>query len=260
MARARRRYSPAEAVADRLRERILSGGMADGGMLPNLDALTVEFGMTKSTVRDACRILETEGLLTVRRGTGGGAVAHTPSAENAAYNVGLVLQAQQVTLPDVAIAVRRFEPLCVELCAEREDRATTVIPVLEDAQAALAMCIENGDMEGASLASRQWHEALVTHCGNATTAVILGTLEAVWGAHVRQVGREHHARGAHIDRAMSQAVHDEHQEIQHLILVGDAGAAARAARDHLTTARTYSPIDDEGSPVRAASIRDAFFG
>src|SRR5437868_49816 len=104
--------------------------MSDGATLPKLDDLTAEFGMTKSTVREACRILETEGLLTVRRGTGGGAVAHSPSAQTAAYTIGLVLQSQQVSIPDVASAVHRFEPLCAELCAERPDRSTTVLPAL----------------------------------------------------------------------------------------------------------------------------------
>jgi len=78
--RPRRRYSPAEAVADRLRDRILSGEVPNGGMLPKLEDLTEEFRVSKASLREACRILETEGLLSVLRGNVGGFDSDTIAA------------------------------------------------------------------------------------------------------------------------------------------------------------------------------------
>ncbi|MEO8693472.1 MAG: GntR family transcriptional regulator [Acidimicrobiales bacterium] len=259
--RPRRRYSPAEAVADRLRDRILSGEVADGAMLPKLEDLTDEFRVSKASLREACRILETEGLLSVLRGNVGGAVVHVPQPVHAGYTVGLVLQAREVEVRDVAAAVRRFEPTCAELCAEREDRVTAVLPELVAAQRALAACIERGDGAGASLAARAWHETLVARCGNETTVVLLGALEAVWTSHVRTKSAEYAQRGVAMSSELSRKVYEEHEEIQARIEAGDVAGAAAAARAHLLNAHIHPPSEDEEAQlVRATTVRDRVFG
>ena len=258
--RPRRRIGPAEAIADELRSRILSGEVPDGGVLPKLEDLIEEFGASKVTVRQACHILETEGLVRVRRGNVGGSEVHVPEPANAAYVVGQVLEARQVRTADVAAAVGRFEPLCAELCAERKDRKRSVLPVLREAQADLAACIEAGDGEGAALASRRWHEALVANCGNETTVVLLGTLEAVWSTHAAAAAAELTARGEPLSPELSRRVHREHEEIQALIEAGDGAGAAAAARQHLRTARIHRSEAVDDAPVRAVTVRDELFG
>jgi DNA-binding FadR family transcriptional regulator len=75
----------AEMIADSLRRRILAGELNDGDVLPKVDDLLLEFPVSKPSIREAMRILETEGLLSVRRGNVGGAVIHRPNAKVAAY-------------------------------------------------------------------------------------------------------------------------------------------------------------------------------
>ena len=259
--RPRRRYSPAEAVADRLRDRILSGEVPNGGLLPKLEDLTEEFRVSKASLREACRILETEGLLSVLRGNVGGALVHVPQPAHAAYTVGLVLQAREVQVRDVGAAVERFEPICAELCAEREDRMTAVIPELQVAQRELAACIERGDGEGAAMAARAWHETLVARCGNETTVVLLGALEAVWTSQARTKAVEYAKRGVAFSPELSRKVYAEHEDIQALIEAGDVAGVAAAARAHLQTAHIHPPIDDDQSQVvRATTVRDGVFG
>ena len=79
-------------VAGALRTRILSGELADGAMLPKQDELLEEFGVSLPPIREALRILETEGLITVQRGNVGGAVVHAPQESKVVYMMGLVLQ------------------------------------------------------------------------------------------------------------------------------------------------------------------------
>jgi GntR family transcriptional regulator, transcriptional repressor for pyruvate dehydrogenase complex len=259
--RPRRRYSPAEAVADRLRDRILSGEVPNGAMLPKLEDLTEEFRVSKASLREACRILETEGLLSVLRGNVGGALVHVPQPAHAAYTVGLVLQAREVKVGDVAAAVERFEPICAELCAAREDRVTAVLPELVAAQRELAGCIDRGDGEGAALAARAWHEALVARCGNETTVVLLGALEAVWTSHIRTKQVEYTKLGVAISPELSRRVFAEHEEIQARIEAGDVVGAAAAARAHLQTAHIHPPLEGEDTRVvRASTVRDRVFG
>jgi DNA-binding FadR family transcriptional regulator len=120
----------AEMVAAELRERILSGAIPDGGSLPKHEDLLEEFQVSGPSVREAFRILETEGLITVRRGNVGGAVVHVPQPSTAAYMLGVVMQAHDVSLSDVAAALQKIEPLCVALCAARSFRKRTIVPRL----------------------------------------------------------------------------------------------------------------------------------
>src|SRR5215471_21606371 len=120
----------AETVAAELRTRILAGDGPGDYRLPTQDQLVQDFGVSYPSIREALRILETEGLVTVRRGNVGGAEVHRPDESSAAYHLGLALQGARVTLGDLAAGLRMLEPLCAAECATRPDRAETVVPAL----------------------------------------------------------------------------------------------------------------------------------
>src|ERR1700694_2827208 len=68
---ARRRLSApriAQIVADELRRQIIDGELADGDLLPRQELLVEQFNVSLVSLREALRILETEGLVSVRRG------------------------------------------------------------------------------------------------------------------------------------------------------------------------------------------------
>src|ERR1700745_2107472 len=112
----------AELIAGVLRDRILSGELRDGDMLPKQEQLLEEFRVSKPSIREALRILETEKLITVKRGNVGGAVVHHPRSQKSAYMLPLVLESRGVTIGDVATAREKLEPVCASLCARRPDR------------------------------------------------------------------------------------------------------------------------------------------
>ena len=173
----------AEMIAGDLRARILDGELADGEMLPRQEELLATFNVSPPSLRGALQILETEGLITVLRGSVGGAVVHTPKARGVAYNVGLVLQSNKVGLQDIALSLEHLEPLCVRLCALRDDRSTEVLPYLW----ALHREIEENlaDFELVTRTARAFHEELVARCGNETLILVAGALETIWSAHER---------------------------------------------------------------------------
>lgn len=59
-----------QAIAGHLRDRITNGTIPAGGKLPTEAELTAEFGVTRSTVRDALRVLVNEGLIVSARPQG----------------------------------------------------------------------------------------------------------------------------------------------------------------------------------------------
>jgi DNA-binding FadR family transcriptional regulator len=168
----------AEMVAGALRERIVSGALDDGDVLPGLDKLVKEFGVSPPSLREALRILENEGLITVRRGNVGGAVVHRPKAEAAASMLGLVLQAEGVPVVDLAVALGHLEALCVRLCASRSDRRRNLLPHLRRLHRASESVID--DAVAFEHACQAFHDGLVEGCGNRSIVLTVGALEWLW--------------------------------------------------------------------------------
>jgi GntR family transcriptional repressor for pyruvate dehydrogenase complex len=261
MERLRRRRNAAEDVADVLRDRILSGAVPAGERLPTQDQLVAEFDVSKAAVREACRILETEGLLNINRGNVGGATVHVPSATNVAYTLSQVLHSRHVDLADVRSTIGELEPLCAGLCAGRADRADAVLPTLDEAQTRLETCLERGDGSAAAVAARDWHEALARLCGLDTLAVFAGALEDVWSSHIREGLVVTEAKGWAPDPALSASVVAEHARINELIRTGDVDGASRAAAAHLHgRPRIHAEGGDVAQfDVRAGVVREQLF-
>ena len=95
-----------DLVTERIRELIVTGRLADGERLPSLDGLLAEFGISGPTMREALRMLESEGLITVQRGKVGGAIVHRPSYTDAATTMALVLRSHDTEIADVARSLR----------------------------------------------------------------------------------------------------------------------------------------------------------
>ncbi|WP_422736232.1 GntR family transcriptional regulator [Micromonospora sp. WMMD729] len=70
-------------IADQLRERIESGSIPPGALLPTESALTAEFRASRGTIRQAIAVLRKEGLVTTEhgRGTSASSIIHGHGAE-----------------------------------------------------------------------------------------------------------------------------------------------------------------------------------
>ena len=68
----------AELVAGTLRRMVVDGQLKDGDFLPNEAELMTHFGVSRPTLREAVRVLESERLVEVRRGSRTGARVRVP--------------------------------------------------------------------------------------------------------------------------------------------------------------------------------------
>src|SRR3954452_19976117 len=111
----------AELVASHLRRQIVRGELKEGDALPPETALMEHFGVSRPTLREAFRVLESEQLISVRRGARGGARVHAPDGDVAARYAGLVLQFRGATLEDVYDARKAIELPAVRRLAQHHD-------------------------------------------------------------------------------------------------------------------------------------------
>jgi GntR family transcriptional repressor for pyruvate dehydrogenase complex len=246
----------AETVAAELRARILASDGTGLYRLPTQDQLVKEFGVSYPSVREAIRILETEGLVTVRRGKVGGAEVHHPDESSAAYHLGLALQARQVTLGDLAGGLQLLEPLCAAECAQRPDRAESVIPALTENIKTSAGLTADG--VAFTQAAREFHDILVAFTPNATIRHVVGSLVALWSAQEQSWAEVMTGRGEYPSEAQAAQAVRTHQRIADEIAAGRAAEAERIARAHLAATQelVLKRFDDGVVTVSSARARE----
>jgi GntR family transcriptional regulator, transcriptional repressor for pyruvate dehydrogenase complex len=245
----------AETVASELRARILAGDGED--RLPTQDQLVSEFGVSYPSIREAIRILETEGLVTVRRGNVGGAEVHRPDESSAAYHLGLALQGRRVNLGDLAAGLRLLEPLCAAECARRPDRAQTVLPALEANIEASAQVVDDG--VAFTRAAREFHDLLVTFAPNATVRHVIGSLVALWSAQEQTWAETMTQRGEYPSPRQAARAVATHRRIAEEIAAGHAEEVERMARAHLAATQqvVLERFEDGIVTVSSAQARQA---
>jgi DNA-binding FadR family transcriptional regulator len=161
------------AIAAELRSRIARGELAPGEPLPVEDELVVELGCSKPVVREALRILETEGLVEVRRGVGGGPRVRHPSISEAAKTFGVYLQIGDVAVLDVWTARDRIIAAAIErLAADRTD-PTDLVAAVD------ALTASIGDMPAFNAQMLDVGEVAVQVAGNATEHALVAALRHI---------------------------------------------------------------------------------
>ncbi|MDV8070982.1 FCD domain-containing protein [Rhodococcus sp. IEGM 1366] len=251
----------AEIVAASLRDDILTGKLKEGDSLPRQEHLFAEYRVSLPAIREAMRILENEGLISVRRGNVGGAVVHLPSQDRTARMISMVLQVRETTLSDVSAALLHLEPICAGLCAGREDRVTEVVPRLTEALVRQEETFD--ELESWTPNARIFHEAMVDTCGNETMKVVIGSLEKIWSAHESTVWGEATQLSRHDTdpdspnaRKWRRAALKDHQKILDAIIKGDQDRAAALAATHMTASHA-STLESSLTDRVSANLLDA---
>ena len=170
-----RRKEKPEQVADEIRATIIAGEIADGEMLGHETALIERFEVSRPTLRESLRILETEGLVEVIRGVRGGVVVRLPDETVTARAASMLLSSRGVPLADVHAGVR--------LRMGTGDRAAGLAWRVQDAGTYYAARLDLDDRElvlykfvrgnrvrlnrltDLRLAANRWYNLLVEHRG-----------------------------------------------------------------------------------------------
>jgi DNA-binding FadR family transcriptional regulator len=114
--------SKARQVADEIRARIASGKLKPGDALPPESALMSSHSVSQPTMRAALRILESEGLVRIKRGAGGGPRVQELNVDVLAKQAGLYLQVEGADLADLLESLILLQPGAVGLAAKRRTK------------------------------------------------------------------------------------------------------------------------------------------
>lgn len=209
----------ATAVATEIRSRIAEGRLCDGDRLGGLAELGAEFGISRPTLREALRILETEHLLDLRTGDRGGARVREPSTQVAAQLAGTILEARGTTLADLYRAVRLVEPAMIELVVSRIGARS--VRSLHRVAGALAAATD--DLPGFMRIWRQGSAVVFGAARNPAVAVLAELLQ--WA----RVGAEPAVRAdASTDVSWLTKTRPMAQLFAELVAAFEAGDASRA--------------------------------
>lgn len=168
----------AEHIADQLRAQIVRRELADGQYLPVEAELCVHFGTSRPTMREAFRILEAEGLLSIRRGGRFGPQVQAPSASVVARSFGLLLQHQGVDLGAVYDTFLDLVPRAAgRLALSAEPSDVAALRVQRDRLAAAS------DGSAFLEEATEFNVLLVELAGNRVEALLVRLLAEVVQAH-----------------------------------------------------------------------------
>lgn len=159
-----------EAAIEHLTEAIERAGLRRGDRLPSESELAVALGISKPTLRQALRVLELSGLVTVRRGKGGGIVVASDLVPALALSSAVAVEESSVV---DALRARRVLERAVAL--EALERATDAdLAELERTIDLLERHL--GERPSVMRADAMFHRAMVRSCHNATIQAAMHVL------------------------------------------------------------------------------------
>jgi GntR family transcriptional regulator, transcriptional repressor for pyruvate dehydrogenase complex len=220
-----RRVKTGERVAQLIIQEIVDHRLDSGDFLPSESEFVEKYQVGRAAVREALRILEVQGLITVRTGQNGGPRVASPSAEDFGRMATLHLQMADASFASLAKSRLLLEPLMAAQAAVRQDREAIakIWQTLDEEKQVPAF----GDHGSAATLAFSFHGAVDDASGNSVLALCSKGLGHIWYERTRAHQR-HFVEAPEDQELMLQ----EHTKITKAIDRGDDSLAQRLMRDH----------------------------
>ncbi|MBW2056663.1 MAG: FadR family transcriptional regulator [Deltaproteobacteria bacterium] len=126
-----------EEVAGQIRDRIFSGGLRLGQRLPPERDLALQFGVSRVAVREAMRILELSGFVTVKKGARGGTFIAQDYDRPIMDSIANLIAGKGITLENLFDCREIIEPQAAARVAESgtEDDLQLLVDLMDEAEA-----------------------------------------------------------------------------------------------------------------------------
>jgi GntR family transcriptional repressor for pyruvate dehydrogenase complex len=221
-----RRLKTAHVLADKLKELIISTGLAHGERLQSDRQLMERYGYGRGTIREALRILENEGIIAVKPGPNGGIFTQHIGYEGIARTLAFLVHQRGISAGELLSARRELEVACGYLAAL--DPAEGDIKALRSSVEKMEKVI--GDSAAVASENLNFHLRLVEASKNQVLYAIIGSL--------RHVMYEPTLPILYSVTKQNEAVF-AHAKIVEAIAAREPDVAARRIRKHLSVFESY---------------------
>jgi len=213
-------------VVEQIQEAILQGRLAPGSKLPAERELTEIFKASRGTLREALRVLEQKGLISIKTGVKGGAVVNRPTTHQISESLDLLIRYQKVSLQDLAEFREGVEGMVAALAAKRatEEDIRHLRGLLKEADAYLKQGAPGWD--AFIRVDNQIHMTLAKMAGNPVYESVLRTVyDNIHRYFDRFLPRE---------EDIIQQNYRDLRDIVKAVEEGRAGKASRLVQDHVS--------------------------
>lgn len=225
------RRSRPERVAEAIKAWVVEQRLQPGDRLPSEPELIERFGMAKSTIREAMRLLEAQGLVRTRTGPGGGSFVHEVSRARAQALLGNYFYFKDLTIRDIYQLRRALEPeLAASLAGKLSEDVLARLEANIHAYDAPARTLEEERRQ--HIDSLRFHAILAEAAENHLLGFIIGFMASVLSDIT--VTRRLYAPP---NQELWQRGRDYQTRLLMALREGDAGAARAIMKAHMLTAQ-----------------------
>lgn len=216
---ARRADKVSEVVARAIVHDIVTRGLEQGATLPSEAVMLARFQVGRASLREALRILEVHGLITIKPGPGGGPIVAAPTSRSFGRIATLFFQLDGATFRELVEARSLLEPVMARIVAERQtaEIITALRANVEDGKR------QQGDDRHAKVGT-DFHGLMAGASGNRVLDLMSSAIRDVFYERVTS------SLWPRNDRPR---IHLEHEAIVKAIEKGDGKLAEKLMRKHM---------------------------
>ena len=209
-----------EVIYEQIYQYISSGELQSGDRLPSERELAEQFGRSRPSVREALRMLQQDGLLTISVGTNGGAVVQGMSLSNAEQPLTKLIESGAISLQELVDYRAYNDRCCAELAAKyhTQEDVKNLHSIMERYKKSIP------DSEAVAKIDVEFHKALARASHNKMCILITDVVTSLctnlfWGVAARDMEPQQVIE-------VNRNAYETHQRIVDSLTAGDSSAMA----------------------------------
>ena len=165
-----------EEIAAQIENAILLQTLKPGHRLPSERELKASFEASRGTIREALSILKQKGLITIKRGYGGGTFISNMTVDKASEGLAFLIRQKRISVNELAEFRECTEGFAASLAAERSTKEE--ITELKAIVSQMKDLLDNGEVSWEEFypLERKAHETLIRQCKNTIFQLVLTTI------------------------------------------------------------------------------------